>query len=173
MLLALVAGLWAGVAARQGAVLAERAERGTQAGELDAALNDVRAALHWQPHDPALWRQQSVVLGQLASFRRSGAAARRAVTAARSALTNGPNDSRNALALGWALSDAGQLAEAVSAFQTAVRLDPHNQSDLYALGLAQERAGQRREAAQAYRAAWAVMPDTLIRDGLSRLGSTP
>ena len=173
MLLALVTGLWASVAARQGTVLADLAESEMQMGELDAALSDIQAALHWQPHDPALWRQKSVVLGQLAFFRRGGAATRQAVSAARTALANGANDGRNASALGWALSDTGDLAEAVAAFQIAARLDPHNQSSLYALGLVQERSGQRREAVQAYRAAWAVMPDTLIRDGLTRLGATP
>ena len=173
MLLTLVTGLWASVAARQGAVLADRAENEMQAGELDAALSDIQAALHWQPHDPALWRQKSVSLGQLGFFRRGGTAMRQAVTAARTALANGGNDGRNAFVLGWALSDAEQLAEAVAAFQISTRLDPHNQSALYALGRARERAGQRREAVQAYRAAWAVMPDTLIGDGLTRLGATP
>lgn len=173
VLLALALGLWAGVAIRQGAVLADRAQAEAQAGDLDAALIDLKAALRWQPHDPALWRQRSVALGQLAHFRRSGAARHEAVTAARRALANGANDARNAATLGWALADAGSWAEAASAFRAAVRLDPYNQSDLYALALARELAGQRLPALEAYRAAWAVMPDPLIRDGLTRLGASP
>lgn len=173
VLLLLAAGLWASVAAEQATMLAKRAEDEMQAGDLDASMTDLGSALRWQPHDPALWRQQSVSLGRLGFFRRDEVARKGAVTAARTALSNGGNDGRNAFVLGWALNDAGRPAEAVDAFQIATRLDPYNQSYLYALGLARELAGQRSEAVRAYRAAWAVMPDSAIRDGLTRLGASP
>lgn len=167
------AALWGSWADYRASRLSEQAGRDVQAGRLSAAATDLRQALRLRPHDPDVLRQAASVAGTLALFRPGQTWPQQAVSLAQQATVFGQQDARNFAALGWALQDAGQTAQAEIAFLKALRLDPDNQADLYALGLLYENSGRPDAALGQYEKAWHIRRDAVLEAALTRLGARP
>ena len=132
------------------------------AGELPAALAELRAVVHERPDDPAA---QNALGFTLADHGRELPEAERLI---RAALNGRPDSAAIRDSLGWVLYQRGHATDALDWLQRAYAGDPDPEIAVH-IGEAQWSLGQRADAANTWREALERTPgDTRLKDVLER-----